>query len=92
MATRVGCQNGDNIISMVTLGRIEEFDGLTEDWESYRERLELYLSANGVTGNRKRDVFLTCIGKNTYGLLRALIAPGKPSETSYNELAEVLTD
>ena len=74
-----------------TLGRIEEFDRLTEDWASYRERLELYLSANRVTGDRKRDVFLTCIGKNTYGLLRALIAPDKPSETSYDDLAEALT-
>ena len=31
------------------------------------------------------------LGKNTYGLLQALIAPDKPSETSYDEIAEALT-
>ena len=45
------------------LGKIEEYDGATEDWTTYMERLEiytvLYLDANEVTYVKRRDVFLT---------------------------------
>ena len=48
-----------------SLRKIEEYDGATEDWTTYRERLEiytvLYLDANEVTYVKRRDVFLTCI-------------------------------
>ena len=44
------------------LRKIEEYDGVTEDWTTYRERLEiytvLYLDANEVTYPKRR---LRCV-------------------------------
>ena len=42
--------------------------------------MELFLQANAVADGRKVAVFLTLIGPKTYGLLRNLVAPEKPSE------------
>ena len=62
------------------IGKIGEFDSATEDWASYLERLQCYLLANGVADDKKRDTFLCCVGRETFGLLRALVAPAKPTE------------
>ena len=74
-----------------SIGKIEEFDSATEDWRSYLERLEHYLGANQIKEEVKTAAFLSCIGKRTFGLLRALTAPKKPGEKSYEELVEILT-
>ena len=74
-----------------SIGKIEEFDSATEDWRSYLERLEHYLGANRIKEEVKTAAFLSCIGKRTFGLLRALTAPKKPGEKSYEELVEILT-
>ena len=56
---------------LAPIGKIGEFDHEKEDWPAYQERMELFLQANAV--------FLTLIGPKTYGLLRNLVAPEKPS-------------
>ena len=73
------------------IGRTEEFDSASDDWTSYLERFEHYLKANKVSNDARRDALLACIGKQTYALLRALIAPAKPGEKSYKELVASLT-
>ena len=73
------------------IGKIGEFDGATEDWCSYTERLEHYFKANKVGDEEKKDAFLSCIGKETFGLLCALVAPAKPKDKIYEAMVETLT-
>ncbi|KAL5469348.1 hypothetical protein EMCRGX_G030598 [Ephydatia muelleri] len=69
-----------------SIGKIGEFDGATEDWCSYTERLEHFFKANKVGDEEKNDAFLSCIGKETSGLLRLLLAPAKPKDKTYEEM------
>ncbi|MDA8001874.1 MAG: hypothetical protein MPL62_11380 [Alphaproteobacteria bacterium] len=76
-----------------TLGRIEEFDGDKEEWSQYQERLEYFFQANEIEdGDKKRAVFLSLIGSNTYKRLRNLIAPEKPDTKTYAQLVKALAD
>ena len=59
------------------LGKIGEYDASMEDWLSYVERLEHFFLANKVGAEQKKDAFLACVGKETFGLLGALVAPLK---------------
>ncbi|KAL5503240.1 hypothetical protein EMCRGX_G010160 [Ephydatia muelleri] len=47
--------------------------------------------ANGVEDDKKRDTFLCCVGRETFGLLRALVAPAKLTEKTFQELTAALT-
>ena len=47
------------------LGKIGEYDSATEEWPSYRERLEHYLKANKVADEQK-NTFLTCNRKGYF--------------------------
>lgn len=76
------------------LGHIGAFDLSEEEWPQYVERLEQFLEANDVTGDEKaakrRATFLSVIGRSAYNLLRSLLAPGKPTEKTFEELIAVL--
>ena len=62
-----------------------------EDWTEYVERFKQFLIAMNVTdGDRKQAMFLTCVGRNTYKILRNLLAPKKPEEESFDNLTKVL--
>ena len=75
---------------MAQIGKIEHFQ-ISEDWESYEERLQQYFKANGITdADKKVAVFLTVIGSHLYKLLRNLVSPAKPADKSYEELTQVL--
>ena len=72
-------------------GSIGAFDSSEEGWETYVERVELYLAANKITdASQKRDVLLSICGVKTYHILRDLLAPQKPSETSYADVVKCL--
>ena len=72
---------------MPSHGKIEEFNSAKETWDSYVERLDLYLLANDITDvGKKRAVFLTVVGPSTYELIRNLVAPEKPVNVAYDEL------
>ena len=78
---------------MAPIGKIENFDPTLEDWPTYVERLELYFDANGIDGNdKKRACLLTLMGPRTYGLLRSLLSPARPSERPYDDIIGVLTN
>ena len=64
-----------------------------EEWKQYVERLEQYLIANGVEhAGKKLRVFLSTIGPQAYKLLSSLVTPAAPSEKSYQELVQAMTD
>ncbi|KAJ8039374.1 hypothetical protein HOLleu_17067 [Holothuria leucospilota] len=75
---------------MALIGKVGEYDSSCEDLSSYEERLEQFFLANGVKTDRRVAVFLSVIGAKTYGLLKSLIMPDKPSEKTYDELITVL--
>ena len=75
--------------TMATHGTIGEFDGSAEGWISYIERLECYFAANDVTqAGKRRAILLACCGAATYGLIRSLATPNKPTDISYRELVD----
>ena len=65
------------------IGSIEEYREGKEEWSQYAEHLNHFLSANGIADDKKKDVFLTAIGPQTYKLLKSLVAPAKPGEKNY---------
>ncbi|KAG8181938.1 hypothetical protein JTE90_000049 [Oedothorax gibbosus] len=79
---------------MAALGTIEPFDPANADaWDSYKERLEFFLLANDVTEpDKERAVFLTVCGKETYALLKSLIAPDLPSSKTLPQLLTELSN
>ena len=58
---------------------------------TYLERLQCYLVANDVADDKKWDTFLCCVGRETFGLLRALVSPAKPTDKTFQELTVALT-
>lgn len=68
-------------------GNIEEFDINSHNWDEYVERLEHYFVANEVEEeNQQRAILLTVCGSKTYGLIRNIVSPDKPSDKTYDEL------
>ena len=78
------------------LGKVDVFDTQHEEWPQYVERLDQFFEANDLTGDAKatkrRATFLTVIGPGPYKLLRSLISPAKPTDKTYDELVQKLTE
>lgn len=74
------------------IGRLDCFDENTEDWNTYIERFEHFLTANDIPAERRVAALLSVIGGKTYSLLRSLIAPEKPGAKSYNEIVQTLQE
>ena len=59
----------------------------------YVERLQMYFVANGIDDDaKKRAILLSVCGPTTYQLIRNLAQPKKPSELSYDELVQLLSN
>ena len=77
---------------MSTFGKLDE-DNETEDWRRYIERVNHFFEANEITDpNKRRSIFLVCVGVKTYKLVRSLVAPEDPKDKSYEDLAKLLQD
>lgn len=74
------------------IGAIGEFKEGQEDFESYLERLDMWLTANSVGNDKKVSVFLSVIGAEAYRLLKNLDSPDKPSTKTYSQLCEALSN
>ena len=58
-----------------------------EDWESYIERMEFYMMANGITDEAKKQVTLFSIcGVKTYHTIKNLAAPTAPGGIAYYDI------
>lgn len=82
LATRMGCP--------ATYGSLKEFNPDRDRITPYLERMALYLQANRVPNDDKVAVFLSIIGGQVYSLLRDLLAPSLPQDTSYDTLVTTL--
>ena len=76
---------------MATLETIEPFSPTIINWNAHSDRFEQYVIANEIEDKKKvMATFLTTNGSKTYNILRDLLAPAKPSELKFEELAETL--
>ena len=72
-------------------GSVGVFDNSEEDWDTYVERVEIYLAANKITdAGQKRDVLRTVCGPKNDHILRDLLAPKKQTEASYADIVKCL--
>ena len=74
----------------VPIGHVGPYVESSEDFTAYAERVALYFMANDIKGDRKVPAFLTLIGSQTYALLRSLLTPELPQDSSFEELVKVL--
>lgn len=77
---------------MSRLGKIAEFDPKLQNFESYLERFELFVQANDIKEEKKLPVFLTVIGAEAYEVLKNIVVPASPSETTYVEAKRLLKE
>lgn len=75
---------------MSHLGKLSEFDPRTQNFESYLERFELFISANDVKQEKVLPVFLTAIGAETYEVLKSLVVPDTPADKTFAEVKQLL--
>lgn len=64
---------------------MEEFKLQNEDFETWVERLELYMLVNKIRKN-KAAIFLTLIGSEGYKVLKSLCTPTLPKDVKYEQL------
>ena len=77
---------------MPTFGKLDEYNE-TEAWRHYIERVNHFFEANEITDpDKRRSIFLVCVGAKTYKLVRSLVAPEDPKDKSYEDLAKLLQD
>lgn len=69
--------NKTTTAEMANIGKVPEFDSKKEDFDSYLERFERWLSANDIDAGKNADVFVSVLGPTEYGLLKNLVAPKK---------------
>ena len=74
-----------------TTNRFDPFDE-GEDIEEYFERLEMFLSAQGVQRDRKVAHILSDIGSKAYAVLKNLLALVAPKDSSLANIKKALID
>ena len=80
-------------MATATHGTMSEFTPTKEDWTSYTERLQHYFAANDIRSSEKqRAILLTVCGAETYQLIRSLLAPTKPTEKSFSDIINVMSE
>lgn len=76
---------------MARHGTIEEFENSREDWLTYTERMQQYLTANDVRrADKQHAILLSSVGASTYQLSKSLLAPEKPGNHSLEEMVKVM--
>ena len=76
---------------MITDG-LHAFNSDEESWTNYADRLEQYFAFKAVEAEKKVSAILYLMGSKTYNLLKDLVAPNNPTELSFREILEVLSN
>ena len=74
------------------IGKIEAFDEANEEWGTYCERVEQYFLANEIEDDKQVPAILSLMGSKTYGLLRSLCSPAKPSQKTFTGIVKILQE
>ena len=72
------------------VGSLGEFDHSKEAWAAYIERLELYVNVNDIDERKRAELLICVMGSDTYGLLKTLMTPTKPSTKQFADLVKTL--
>ena len=74
-------------------GSLAEYDPDKEECPQYATRLDHFFAANAIKeADKKKDIFLSMLGLQTFKLLSSLVAPAKPGEKTYKDLVAVLQE
>jgi len=75
----------------VPIGSVPVFDPGQLTFEEWSEILDAWLTTNDITTNpKKRAVLFTSMGTRTYHVLRSILQPTKPVDTSYADCIKAL--
>lgn len=75
---------------MPSYGRITEYTN-GQNWEEYVEQVKNYFGANEITdAAKKRMIFLTSVGSETFHLMKTLVAPAQLDTKTFEELATLV--
>ena len=75
-------------------GNLREFNPKKESIEDFHERFEFYCVANGISGDnadKKKAMFITLLGQETFARLKILASPTNISELSLDAIMQHLT-
>ncbi|XP_049520664.1 uncharacterized protein LOC119444700 [Dermacentor silvarum] len=78
-------------LEIARLGKLDEYDEKEQNFESYLERFEHFVTANNIKEEKKLAVFLSVIGPRTYEVLKSLVVPAVPGDKSFEEVTVLLT-
>ena len=75
----------------MTYGNVGEFRESVESWTQNAERLDQYFEVNEIKDRKKQKVILLSVcGSKTYGMIRDLLQPKRPSESDIKEVYTAL--
>ncbi|XP_064486429.1 uncharacterized protein LOC135398834 isoform X2 [Ornithodoros turicata] len=72
------------------VGQLEPFDESTSDWPAYEERLLAYIQVNHIEDADKVYALFSIVGAKTYGLLKSLCSPDKPTSKTFDAVLKLL--
>ena len=75
---------------MASIGKIQEFNPVSERISMYLERVELFFTANRIAEEKQVPLFLSIIGRRNHTLLSDLLAPTKPAMKTFVQLKAML--
>lgn len=75
---------------MTNIGKLGDFQEGKESFVNYAERMEQFFVANEVKDEKKVAVLLSVIGPATYGILKNLLQPQLPKNTSFENIVGAL--
>lgn len=73
-----------------TIGQMTEFNPSNETVTAYLERFQLFVTANGISDDKKVPTLLTVVGATQYALIRGLVSPALPKDKTFDELVTLL--
>ena len=80
--------SGSDLSALVTA--VGQFNEANEPFETYVERLRLTFRVAKVEEDLQKEAFLAVVGPKTYGVIKDLVSPEKPTDKSLDELISVL--
>ena len=73
-----------------TIGRLDELQVGTKDFDCYIERMEQYFITNDIPEGKKVPAFLSAIGAKAYEFLCNLVVPDSLKDKRFNDLVKTL--
>ncbi|KAG7295427.1 hypothetical protein JYU34_021601 [Plutella xylostella] len=82
--------------SGVSFGILSSFDHQSNDWTSYKSRINQWFIANDISGDKakvkKKAILLSALGESTYKLTSDLALPKTVEELEFDEIVKLLDD